>query len=55
MKELPQSNDKLELYPFLILIHNIQIFFSLTFVPIYKDNFMGHSWAYQTHTLESYF
>ena len=27
MKEFPQSDDKSELYPFLVLVHNTQIFF----------------------------
>jgi len=41
MKEFPQSDDKSELYPFLVLFTTLKYSFSLTFVPIYKDNFMG--------------
>lgn len=41
MKEFPQSDDKSELYPFLMLFTTPKYSFSLTFIPIYKDNFMG--------------
>ena len=54
MKEFPQSDDKSELYPFLMLVHNTQIFFSSNLCSHIQRKLYGTFVGLSAYTLELY-